>query len=672
MIGITIITGFLGAGKTTLLKNLLKESLRNGKKIAIIHNEFTENNNNIDKIVFKDINDIYNFPKEGAARGDARGGVGKDEQNGAKSDGHNEAKDRTKSDEQNGAKDITKGDGHNGAKDITKGDGHNGAKDRTKSEGQSDLESDQNDITIVNRIEKEEGYIYELNNGCLCCSNKSNFVKLIENILAMKSSYDYIFVEVAGVYDNIQLNNLLWLDDLNKSQIYLDSIVYVLDAYNLVNSFQGGDSFPCHGALAEAASQFAATQAEKEQNLPCGEEEERRNQRNVNLPPGGTPSGNEQLIVCDVVIINKVDKITEQEKEKIKSFVRNMNPLSSIYLTSYATLPMEQLTELKCYEKKNIKDVLENSMNSHTADRKHVFHYNDFVNCSLKYEHSIPYLVHLSEKLNKMKNKFVQAKSKSTLRQILSSKKKNIFSFKKINETLVSLLWSKNLEIYRGKGVFVAFNDDVYTHKSKLKLNMYYYQSVGDLYEIDLIMSDLHTFFLSALDGVQSQMGSVSVLNDNENDGSIECPNHGNDHSIEHPNHGDDHSIEHPNHGDDHFIEHPNHGDDISDIENYLSDSSSRSEESDSRGGGEYNVKSILSGGDVFTSCFLFIGKHIDVEGVKRKLNNCLDMRSIQLKGFFAWKILGDPRHSNNLSATNSIYCDISLEFIPIKSQVIN
>ncbi|CAA9990552.1 COBW domain-containing protein 1, putative [Plasmodium knowlesi strain H] len=556
MIGITIITGFLGAGKTTLLKNLLKQSRQNGKKIAIIHNEFTENNNNIDKIVFKDINDIYNFPKE------------------------------------------------DGGADRRVRKGTNDLNNEWKNDGHSDGESDQNDITIVNRIEKEEGYIYELNNGCLCCSNKSNFVKLIENILSMKTTYDYIFVEVAGVYDNIQLNNLLWLDELNKSQIYLDSIIYLLDAYNFVNSFQGGDLFHGHGALAEAASRFASIQIQKEESLPSEEEEEKEKRRegNMNPPPKDT-SPNEQLIVCDVVIINKIDKISEQEKEKIKTFVSNMNPLSQIYLTSYATLPMVQLTELKCYEKKNIKDILANSLSSHTADRKDVFHYNDFVNCSLHYEHNIPYLVHLGEQLNRMKSEFVKNTSKNTLRQILSLKKKNIFSFRKINETLVSLLWGKNLEIYRGKGVFLAFNDDVYSHKSKLKLNMYYYQSVGDLYEIDLVMSDLHTFFPSALHEMQTNLESVTVCTDKENDN---------------------------------LSEPFNDGDDLSDIENYLSDSSSGSDGSDASGspdncgnrrnrdGGEYNVKNILTGGDVFSSSFLFIGKNIDVEGIKQKLSNCM------------------------------------------------
>jgi G3E family GTPase len=42
LIPATILTGFLGSGKTTLLKRVLSEN--HGKKIAVIENEFGEEN----------------------------------------------------------------------------------------------------------------------------------------------------------------------------------------------------------------------------------------------------------------------------------------------------------------------------------------------------------------------------------------------------------------------------------------------------------------------------------------------------------------------------------------------------------------------------------------------------------------------------------------------------
>jgi len=49
MIPVTILTGFLGSGKTTLLKRILSE--KHGMKIAVIENEFGEENIDNDILV---------------------------------------------------------------------------------------------------------------------------------------------------------------------------------------------------------------------------------------------------------------------------------------------------------------------------------------------------------------------------------------------------------------------------------------------------------------------------------------------------------------------------------------------------------------------------------------------------------------------------------------------
>ena len=49
LIPATILTGFLGSGKTTLLKRVLTEA--HGQKIAVIENEFGEENIDTDILV---------------------------------------------------------------------------------------------------------------------------------------------------------------------------------------------------------------------------------------------------------------------------------------------------------------------------------------------------------------------------------------------------------------------------------------------------------------------------------------------------------------------------------------------------------------------------------------------------------------------------------------------
>ena len=49
LIPATILTGFLGSGKTTLLKRVLSEA--HGQKIAVIENEFGEENIDNDILV---------------------------------------------------------------------------------------------------------------------------------------------------------------------------------------------------------------------------------------------------------------------------------------------------------------------------------------------------------------------------------------------------------------------------------------------------------------------------------------------------------------------------------------------------------------------------------------------------------------------------------------------
>lgn len=549
MVGITIITGFLGSGKTTLLKNLLRECFRRKKQIAIIHNEFTDENRNIDTIVFKDINDVYKFPKPYEQKKDDREPINKVNEENEKENINENINDRTEVIEE-------------------------------KEQVEKEIE-----LAIVKEIENENGYIYELNNGCLCCSNKSNFVALIEQILSMKCSYDAIFVEVAGVYDNIKVNNLLWLDELNESKIYLDSIVHVVDSFNFLHM-----------------SDHHYDQIKYKEDIID------RNENNEGKVE--TELIYKQILVCDVLLINKIDKIEEKDKEHLQKFMKNLNPLASIFLTQFAKIDMEKITNLKCYEKKNIKSLL-NSFDEHCCQ------YNTFNNCFVKFDLEIKNLIKLSEEINYMKEEFLREKNKDTLKAIFDIKKFQIFSYRKINEMLASLLWNSELKIYRGKGFFVAFNDDIYNNRHKLKLNIYYYQSVGDVYEINFILTDIHLFFKEFLQkqfryykenrnneiltacGTEGCFQDCQVNKSEMNNKIIDI------NTCKHSSNGEINSSSNLYQN---FLENE-----------YLSYSSSDSSDMD-----DYNLNNVLDSSEWFASKFLFIGKEINEDQIREKLNSCL------------------------------------------------
>ncbi|EWC74191.1 hypothetical protein C923_05147 [Plasmodium falciparum UGT5.1] len=526
MIGITIITGFLGAGKTTLLKNLLNESIEKDKKIAIIHNEFTEKNNNIDKIVFKDINDIYNIPK------------------------------------------IKEDDKNNVNNNLKK-----------------DIQKNKNELRIINEIDSEEGFIYELNNGCLCCSNKSNFVKLIENILSLKTKYDYIFVEVSGVYDNIQINNLLWLDELNKSKIYLDSIIHIVDSYHFIKYYNKQE---IKQNTKDTLSNEINHEHEKKKKIM-----------------------NPTTYIIMKKIMNTTTYIIMKNKMKPTTLVlmNKLQNMNKLWYQIYCYVPIENITNLKCYEKKNIKNII---INNTKVENVVSFHYNDFHNMTFHFDHDISSLIQLSDLLNKMKNKFIKQKDTNILKQIVTIlKNKNIFSYKKINHILATLLWNSKLQIYRGKGVFVAFNDDIYNNKHKIKLNIYYYQSVGDLYEINHVMTDIHTFFQTYVTKniKENEIIHTNNNNNNNNNNNINIISN----NINNENTQTEFNIHNINY------DHEEHTcDDLLEFENYISDDSSCSENN------EYNINNILNNMHIFTSRFLFIGKNINMEDIKNKLDDCL------------------------------------------------
>ena len=90
-----------------------------------------------------------------------------------------------------------------------------------------------------------DGRMFELRNGCVCCSTKGELASALEGLVQKAQRLDAIVVELSGVVDPGSRRGRLWLDDALESPVVLDGVVCVVDGVSglsLLNS-SGPGSF---------------------------------------------------------------------------------------------------------------------------------------------------------------------------------------------------------------------------------------------------------------------------------------------------------------------------------------------------------------------------------------------------------------------------------------------
>ncbi|KAL8727185.1 MAG: hypothetical protein Q9166_006222 [cf. Caloplaca sp. 2 TL-2023] len=183
-------------------------------------------------------------------------------------------------------------------------------------------------LTISQQGQQVEEWL-ELPNGCLCCSIKDTGVAAIESLISRRGAFDYIMLETSGLADPGNLAPLFWVDDGLGSSIYLDGIVTLVDAKNILLSLD-------EPAAAETVVDDIGDQGD-----------------------GGKGHGGPHLTTAhlqishaDVVIINKCDVVNEQQLQKVKDRVTAINGLAKTHETRFGEIPQLEgvLLDLHAYD----------------------------------------------------------------------------------------------------------------------------------------------------------------------------------------------------------------------------------------------------------------------------------------------------------------------------------
>lgn len=142
-----------------------------------------------------------------------------------------------------------------------------------------------------------------------------------------KGAFDYILLETTGLADPGNLVPLFWVDEGLGSTIYLDGIVTLIDARNILKSLD--EPIP--------------------ETIPHPDEEEER--KHSHDGPELT-TAHLQISHADVIVLNKADLVTEQELKDVRDRIESINGLAKIHVTTHSEVPQLEgvLLDLHAYD----------------------------------------------------------------------------------------------------------------------------------------------------------------------------------------------------------------------------------------------------------------------------------------------------------------------------------
>ncbi|HEX3495031.1 MAG TPA: GTP-binding protein, partial [Methylocella sp.] len=72
--------------------------------------------------------------------------------------------------------------------------------------------------------------VFEMNNGCICCTVRGDLIRIVEGLLKRKGKFDAILIETTGLADPAPVAQTFFVDADVRDAARLDAVVTVADA----------------------------------------------------------------------------------------------------------------------------------------------------------------------------------------------------------------------------------------------------------------------------------------------------------------------------------------------------------------------------------------------------------------------------------------------------------
>lgn len=143
--------------------------------------------------------------------------------------------------------------------------------------------------------------IFEMNNGCICCTVRGDLIRIIGNLMRRRDKFDHLVIETTGLADPAPVIQTFFMDEEVQSQSFLDAVVTVVDAKHIWQHWDADEV-------------------------------------------------QEQIAFADVILLNKIDLVEPATVDELERRIRTMNAMTKIYRTCNAEIEMNDLLGVKAFD----------------------------------------------------------------------------------------------------------------------------------------------------------------------------------------------------------------------------------------------------------------------------------------------------------------------------------
>src|ERR1700757_882799 len=171
--------------------------------------------------------------------------------------------------------------------------------------------------------------VFEMNNGCICCTVRGDLVRIMDGLMKRKGKFDAIIVETTGLADPAPVAQTFFVDEDVQRNARLDAVVTVADAKWLSDRLKDA------------------------------------------------PEAKNQIAFADVIVLNKTDLVSKAELTEVEARIRGINPYAKLHRTERCKVALSDVLERGAFDLDRILDIEPDFLEVDDHDHDHDHHHHD-------------------------------------------------------------------------------------------------------------------------------------------------------------------------------------------------------------------------------------------------------------------------------------------------------